>query len=841
MTLPVRDPVVVVAIVAGVIVASPILLARYRIPGIIGVLVAGAVLGPNALGVLARDQAIVLLGTMGLIYIMFTAALEIDLAVLKASRVQSIGTGLVAFALPQVIGTAVAYYALDFRWATAVLLGSTFASHTLVAYPVISRLGLTKHRAVTAAVGGTIVTDTLTLTVLAVVASTAHGELSRAFWIELVISMAVYFGGILLLVPQLARWFFRNVQPDGPVEFMFVLATVFTCAGFAYVAGVEPIVGAFLAGLALNRSIPHQSPLMNRIQFTGDALFVPFFLLSVGMLLDARVFLAGFRSWLVTIVMVGGAVGGKYLASRVVRLVFRYNRTEADVIFGLSLAQAAATLATILVGFRIGLFNENVVNGGIMLILVTCIASPIITDRRGRALALAEEQAPSEGQGHPQRILLSLSNADTAPPLVDLGLLLRDEAQHEPIYPFTVVRDQADSKAAVAYAEKMLSHAVVHCTSADVPSSPVTRIDHNVAAALSRARRDLRASDIVIGWGARPTAQARLFGSFLDHLLEGRDFTLWMARLRIPLNTISRLVLCVPPLALREPGFAPVVHVIKRMASRLSAPFVIHAVRSEEQALVAQLGAIKPELAHQFRPLDTWASLVPALAEDVSDRDLIVLYCARPGSLAYRARGEQVAQRIAGRFGGNNLLVVYPGEPASSDPVARVAALPPVFLRRGRIVLGLDQLSLQQAVRTLLEKGLAGAGRPREAEVRVLAHALIASATRLGNSVVLLHTTWARPDRAVLVGTSPEGIARDGEPPIHLVFAVLSQIGYDPQSHLNLLADIARIAANPGLVERAVRAEHAQDVLAVLAGRPAPQPVPEAIEDKAPSVPLAEP
>jgi mannitol/fructose-specific phosphotransferase system IIA component (Ntr-type) len=383
---------------------------------------------------------------------------------------------------------------------------------------------------------------------------------------------------------------------------------------------------------------------------------------------------------------------------------------------------------------------------------------------------------------------------------------------------------------------------VVHCTSADVPSSPVTRVDQNVAAALTRARRDLRASDIVTGWGAKPTAQDRLFGSFLDHLLEGRDFTLWMARLRVPLNTMSRLVLCVPPLAVREPGFAPVVHVIKRMASRLGARFVIHVVRSEEQALAAQLDRIKPELAHQCRPLDGWAGLEGALDGEVSDRDLLILYCARPGSLAYRSRGEQLAQRLAARFAGTNLLVVYPGEPGSTGAIDAVALQAPSFLRRGRIVLGLDQLSFQQAVRTLIDKGLAGAERAREAEARVLTQALIASAVRLGNRVVLLHTSWTRSERAVLLGTSRDGITRaEGEPPLHLVFAVLSPIGYDPQSHLNLLADIARIGANPELVERAMRAERADDVLAALAGRPAPAPEPLPLDDDAAAVPLAEP
>jgi Kef-type K+ transport system membrane component KefB len=827
--LPVSDPVVVVAIVAGVIVASPILLERYRIPGVIGVLIAGALLGPNALGILARDQAIVLLGTMGLIYIMFTAALEIDLAVLKRSRVQSIGFGLITFSIPQGVGTVVGHYLLGFDWPAAVLLASMFASHTLLAYPLASRLGLSKNRAVTAALGGTIVTDTLALLVLAVVASSTNGELTRAFWMKLAVSMAVYVGGILILVPQLARWFFRNVRPDGPVEFMFVLATVFTCAGLSHGAGLEPIVGAFLAGLALNRSIPHQSPLMNRIAFTGDALFVPFFLLSVGMLLDVRIFLGGARSWLISIAMVGCVIVCKYAAAELARLVFRYERAEARVMFGLSLAQAAATLAAVMVGYRIGLFDDAVVNGAILMMLVTCIWSPILVDRHGRTLAVALECAPSAAEGQPQRILLSLSNAETAPPLIGLALLLRDEGQNQPIYPFTVVRETTDTREAVAYAEKMLSHAVVHCTSADVPSRPVTRIDHNVAAALNRAQRELRVSDIVMGWSHKATAQERLFGSFLEHLLEDRDFTLWMARIKHPLNTTGRVILCAPPHGYLEPGFAAAAHAIKRLASQLAAPLVVYGVREEADALGKRLDDIKPDLDHQRKPVEAWSGLVNDLGGWVADRDLLILYAARPGALSFSPRAERLAQRVAGRLAANNLLVVYPGEPAQvADAGMEVKESDvPSFLREDRIVFGLDGVSFEDAVAAVLEEGLAG--HPDAPPPEQLLPDVVASATPLTDGVVLLHATCDMQEPIVLLGSSQRGLARTGGPAAHLLFVVLSPPAEDHQSHLNRLAEIARVSGSPGLVERIARGAKPGDLLATLAGT-ARNPEPEADE-----------
>ena len=344
---PISDPVLVFAIVAALILLAPIVMGRWRLPGMIGLLAAGALLGPNALGVLARDQSFVLFGTVGLLYIMFTAALEIDMAVLKRHSGASLAFGLFTFGIPMGLGLVVAHHLLGFDWPAAILLASTFASHTLVTYPIASRLGITRNPAVTTAVGGTIVTDTLALLVLAVIVSSTRGSIDEMFWYRLGVSLALYVAAILVGLPLLARWFFRKVGRDGVAEFVFVLATVFGCAALSHLAGSEPIVGAFLAGLALNRLIPHHSTLMNRIQFTGEAVFVPFFLLSVGMLLDLRVFAGGPRAWAVALAMVVTVHVTKWLAAEATRLL-GYSRDQARLVFGLSVPQAAATLRQIL-------------------------------------------------------------------------------------------------------------------------------------------------------------------------------------------------------------------------------------------------------------------------------------------------------------------------------------------------------------------------------------------------------------------------------------------------------------------------------------------------------------
>lgn len=661
--LPINNPVIVFALVAMLIVLAPIVMGRWRLPGMIGLLLSGAVLGPNAFGVLARDQSFVLFGTVGLLYIMFTAALEIDMAVLKRTRLHSVGFGLLTFAIPISVGVVVARYLLGFAWPAAILLASTFASHTLLTYPIVSRLGITRNQAVTTAVGGTIVTDTLALLVLAAVASATRGQIDEFFWYRLAASLAIYVSAILLLLPIAARWFFRNAARDGVAEFVFVLATVFAVAAMSQLAGSEPIVGAFLAGLALNRLIPHRSTLMNRIQFTGEAIFIPFFLLSVGMLLDLRVFLSGPRAWAVAFAMVATVIATKWLAAEATRPLLRYSRDQARVVFGLSLPQAAATLAAMLVGHDLGLFDDAVVNGAIVMILFSCVIAPIVVDRHGRALALAGQTEPAEVAAPPQRILVACSTEVSARPLLELAILIRDPAQHQPIYPLMVVEDGARNDAEVAGAEATLARTVTQLSAAEVPAQPLTRIAFNVASGILRARRELRGTEVLVGWRGHATPHELFFGSMVDQLLRDRHYTLVLGRLPEPLSTSRRILLALPPHAERESGFASAIGLVKRLARELGTPIEVLAEKAEIQSLKAVLGTIKPLAEMRFHALERWTAARRTLETMVADHDLMVLYGVRSGSLAWSPRSATLPTRVAEHIANVNLLTVYPAEP----------------------------------------------------------------------------------------------------------------------------------------------------------------------------------
>lgn len=643
-------------------------MGRWQLPGTIGLLLAGAVLGPNALGVLARDQSFILFGTVGLLYIMFTAALEIDMVVLKRSKLHSMVFGLLTFAIPQSLGTLVGYFLLGFSWPAAILLGSLFASHTLLAYPIASRLGIAHDTAVTTAVGGTIITDTLALLVLAVIAGSVRGEVDEFFWYRLAASLGLYVLAILYGLPKLARWFFRNVGRDGVTEFVFVLAVVFGCASLAHTAGSEPIVGAFLAGLALNRLIPHNSPLMNRIQFTGEAIFVPFFLLSVGMLLDLRVFLSGWRAWLVAAAMLATVIVAKWLAAQISSKILGYNTSQARVVFGLSLAQAAATLAATVVGYEIGLFDDAVVNGAIVMILVTCVIAPWQVDRYGRRMVQTMDQDLEPMAAEQQRILAALTEASPSRHLLDLAMLLRKPEHDQPIYPISVIQDNGDTAALVSSAERVLGNAVNYLSQAEVPSTPLTRIDLNLASGILKARRELNASEVLMGWSEQSRAPEFFFGSLMENLLRDRDFSLVVLRSREPLNTTRRVLLAVPPEADLEPGFNNGMMLIKRLSRQLSAPALLITPVKGSDRMFKRMRSLRPDCDLTLGPTDTWPALTRVLKELHRDGDLIVLIGARQGGLARLHAMTRLPEELSESFPNSNLIFLYAGESPTGNP-----------------------------------------------------------------------------------------------------------------------------------------------------------------------------
>lgn len=658
-TLPLDEPVFIFTLVLFVILLVPLLLRKLRIPSLIGFILAGIVVGPNGLNLLLRDTSIVLFGAVGLLYIMFLAGLEMDLAEFKQYRTRSLVFGALTFSIPQAVGTLVSYYQLGFSLISSLLLASMFASHTLLAYPIASRLGIARSEAVAVTVGGTMITDTLALLVLAVIAGAAQGDLNLGFWLQFLILSALFVFVVAWLIPRLGSWFFRYGQSDGIGQYIFVLTAVFTAASFAIIAGLEAIIGAFLAGLALNRLVPHTSPLMNRIEFVGNTLFIPFFLISVGMLVDLRVFLQGFDALYVAAVMVVVACLCKWLAAFAAQKLFGYSKVQRNLIFGLSNAQAAATLAAVLIGFNLGLLNEHVLNGAIAMILVTSLISTLAVENAGRQLALTEtEQLPAEKIV--ERILVPISNPATIEHLVDLALMIKSPRSREPLYVLTVVPDDEKAQERILAGKKMLEKATRHAAATENTVVVVSRIDHSVANGIERAIRELMITEVIIGWSAQVGARERIFGSVLDNLLHNSSSNmLLVSRITYPLNITETIVVAAPPHSEREPGFGHWLETVKTLSKQTGARLKFLGNEALLRRLAQVNGDTRPMVEAAYLEFDNWED-PQVLSREVQKNDLLIVVSARRGTLSYDRRLDAMPGKVALALSQSSLVFIYP-------------------------------------------------------------------------------------------------------------------------------------------------------------------------------------
>ena len=670
LTLPVTDPTWIFLLVLLIILFAPILLNKLRIPHIIGMILAGLVIGEHGFNILVRDSSFELFGKVGLYYIMFLAGLEMNMGDFKKNRGKAVMLGLLAFVIPIGIGLVTNMMLLKYSLVTSILLASMYASHTLVAYPIVIRYGVSRHRSVSIAVGGTAVTDTLTLLVLAVVGGLFKGESGGLFWLWLVVKV-IFLGALIMYsFPRIGRWFFRRYD-DNVMQFIFVLAMVFLGAGLMEFVGMEGILGAFLAGLVLNRLIPHVSPLMNHLEFVGNALFIPYFLIGVGMLIDIHVIFGQGDALKVAAVLIVVALVGKWIASWLTQKIYKMAPIERELMFGLSNAQAAATLAAVLVGYNIilpngeRLLNEDVLNGTVLLILVTCVVSSFITERAARKIAMCEAHLEEERTVEAERILIPVANPDTIEYLMNLSLLIRDTKQKDNLLALNVINDNNTSEGLELRGKRYLEKAAMITASADVPLRQITRYDLNIASGIIHTAKEYEVTDVIIGLHRKVNIVDSFFGMLAENLLKGLHREVMIAKFLIPINTIRRIIIAVPPKAEYEAGFQKWVEHFCRMGGTLGCR--VHFFANEETTVQLQALVKKKygQTLTDFSRLDDWGDLL-ILTGQVNYDHLLVVISARRGSISYDSSFEKLPAQLSKYFSNNSLIVLYPdqlGEP----------------------------------------------------------------------------------------------------------------------------------------------------------------------------------
>lgn len=678
LTLPIEDPVLKFLLELIIILSAPLLLNKIKVPHLLGLIIAGAIVGPNGYNLLSRDSSVVVTGTTGLLYIMFLAGLEIDMGDFKKNKWKSIGFSAYTFAVPFVLGLLAGLYILQFNLLTAVLFASLFSSHTLIAYPLVSKLGIAKNLAVNVTVGGTMVTDVLSLLVLAVVVGMTQGSVGTGFWIQLSVSMLIFSGIVLLLFPLVARWFFKNVE-DKISQYIFVLVVIYLAALAAELAGVEAIIGAFFAGLALNRLIPHSSSLMNRIEFVGNAIFIPFFLISVGMLIDFKVFFKSWETIGVAAVMMVCSIGGKYLAAIMTQKTFKFTNDEGKLIFGMSSASAAATLASVMVGYNIiisetavgepiRLLSEHVLNGSILLILVSCTISSFVSMSSAQKIAQTEnEQTVSDNNPEEENILLAMNHEETVESMVNLSLLIKAESNKDRVFALNVINEDKN-ESSVKNADKLLTKAVDTAASADVSLTPLTRYDNDVIAGITNVLKEKKITDLVIGL----QDEKGFSRSFMDNLnngyLKNAHVNVMVYHAAQPIATVKKYQVLIPANADNEPGFFYALLRIWNIAKRSGAVMEFHTTANN----IAILKRIKEKanIEANFHQIDDW-NKIANLASRLGNDEGLILLMAKRGMISYIPEMNNLPYLLNQKLQDSNYLLIYPFSEISGEESER--------------------------------------------------------------------------------------------------------------------------------------------------------------------------
>ena len=669
---PVTDPTWIFFLVLIIILFAPMILGRLRIPHIIGMILAGVVVGKYGFNILERDSSFELFGKVGLYYIMFLAGLEMDMDDFKKNRTKGLIFGMFTFLIPMGLGIWSSMSMLDYGFLTSVLLASMYASHTLIAYPIISLYGLSRQRTVSITIGGTAVTVVLALMVLAVIGGMYKGEdVGGLFWVLLVAKVVLLFGLIIFLMPRISRWFFRTYE-DAVMQFIFVLAMVFLGGGLMELVGMEGILGAFLAGLVLNRFVPHVSPLMNRLEFVGNALFIPYFLIGVGMIIDVRCLFTEGEALKVAVVMTVVATFSKWLAAWITQKIYGMKKVEGSLIFGLSNAQAAATLAAVLIGHGIimengeRLLNDDVLNGTVVMILFTCIISSVVTERAARKMVTQENLMEGSEGKEQERILIPVANPETIEGLVGMALMMRHPKQKESLVALSVINDNNTSETKELIGKRNLERTAMIAAAADASVKTVLRYDLNIAQGIIHTQKEYAVTDIVIGLHRKTNLMDSFFGTMTENLLKGTNRQIMIAKLLMPVNTLRRIVVAVPDKAEYEKGFLKWMTQLCRMGKQLGCRVHFFATEDTLKHLRALTEKQEANTFTEFSLLEEWDDLL-LLTGQVNYDHLFVVVSSRKGSISYQTSFERLPSQISKYFANNSLLIVYPDQ-LGDDP-----------------------------------------------------------------------------------------------------------------------------------------------------------------------------
>ena len=664
---PITDPTLIFFVVLLMILLSPIIMGRLRIPHIIGMVLAGVLVGKYGLNILGRDASFELFGRVGLFYIMFLAGLEMDMEGLKKNRNRVMVFGMLTFLIPFAMTYFMGVSLLGYLPLASLLLAAIMASNTLIAYPIVGRYGLTRHTSSTLSVGSSMMALFMALIVMASIVNSFHGNGGILFWLLFILKFVAYCVGLIMVIPRVTRWFLRRYS-DAVMQFIFILAIVFLSAALSDAVGLEGIFGAFMSGLILNRFVPKVSPLMNRIEFTGNALFIPYFLIGVGMLINVRLLFAGSKIlWVVFCIVFFGTLGkavAAYLAAR----IFRLSWLAGHMMFGLTSAHAAGAIAMVMVGRRLQvapgeyLFGDEVLNGIVIMILFTCIISTVITERAAQRLRLQEKEGHDMMKNlDDEKILIPVKYPEYSDNLVTMATLMRNPRLKRELVALNVVYDDVNMRHNQAEGQRLLDHLCHLASASDVPMVTQVRIAANIANGIKHAFKEFQASEILMGLHFHKEISRSFWGEFTRSLYNGLSRQIIVTRILQPLNTIRRIQVAIPSRAEFEPGFYRWLERLARMAGNLECRITYHGRKETLQLVNEFIRNRFPSVRAEYEEMEHWKEL-PTLGSKIREDHLFVIVTARKGTISYKTAMERLPEELNKFIKGKTIMIIFPDQ-----------------------------------------------------------------------------------------------------------------------------------------------------------------------------------
>lgn len=663
-TIPFQDPVLVFLLVLSIILFTPLLFRKIKIPYIIGLILAGVLFGPHGLNLLANDKSFELLGKVGILYIMFLVGLDLDLKEFKENKYKSIFFGFFTFIFPLSIGFPICHYVLGFSVQTSLLTAAMFSTHTLVSYPIVSNMHLSRNKAVTTTIGGTIFTDTAVLLILAFVLDQNNGN-GHSAWAWMLLSLVLFLAIMFFVIPKVSAWFFKKFENEKQSHFIYALSIMFFAAFIAELAGLEAIIGAFLAGLVMNRFIPHSSALMNRIEFIGNSLFIPFFLISVGMMVNLSILLQGFNTIIVALTLSVVAIVGKWLAAFVTQKTFRFSKAQRNVILGLSSSHAAATLAIILAGFQAGIIDETILNGTIILILITCIFSSFVTQKAASKLVKEDDNLQEDKKEQETRILIPMANPQTSQNLIETALLMKNQNKRESFYALSIIDDPEATLPQRQKGQQLLEEAAKIAAASDNLLHTITRYDINVGSGIIHTIKENHITDVFLGTSPETTS-ITLLEKTSDRIPQQFEQNVFVLKNRQPVNTLKRIVVAIPPRLETEPGFLNCFKRIRNLSLQLNTKIVFFSTEETAAYLKVVCKDKNTKLAADFRDLPSWEDFL-IIKKIIRENDLLIVFMARKNSKTHNNLFGKIPYYLTKFFQEFDTMLIFPKQDNSES------------------------------------------------------------------------------------------------------------------------------------------------------------------------------